>query len=75
MGQEEEKTQKSNEKVEATEIKPQTAKWQPAELLYLGSNPNPGSNESFHEGFNVRIGQLLLVLPFSRRLPKLDQEF
>ena len=44
MSQEEEKTQKSNEKVEATEIKPQTAKGQPAELLYLGSNPNPGSN-------------------------------
>jgi hypothetical protein len=46
MSQEGEKTQKSNEKVEATEIKPQTAKGQPAELLYLGSNPNPRSKVS-----------------------------
>jgi len=46
MSKNEEKTQKSNEKVEAAENKPQTAKGQPAELLYLGSNPNPGSNGS-----------------------------
>jgi len=43
MRRREEKTQKSNEKVEAAENKPQTAKGQPAELLNMGSNPIPGS--------------------------------
>jgi len=44
MSEDNEKTRKSSEKVESGENKPETAKGQPAELLYMGSTPIPGSN-------------------------------
>jgi hypothetical protein len=48
MSLEKEKTQKSKEKAETAETKTETAKGQPAELLYMFSTPIPGSTTYIH---------------------------
>ena len=46
MSQNEEKDSKTDEKPKEGKNKPQTSKGQPAELLYMGSNPIPGSMDN-----------------------------
>jgi len=45
LSNEKEKPQESKEKAKSAEKKPEAAKGPIAELLYLGSNPNPGSKD------------------------------